>query len=120
MTAGPDASTPSSPNGRSQFDHVAPESVEKIASHQRWSIAYNVRLALLRNPLTSLGRVLALAPEVKRRDLVEISGDPRMPDDRRNRRSQEDGSPLHRRPLLPLLVKVIAAVDDCHGLSQIS
>jgi hypothetical protein len=59
------------------------DAVEKIAGHERWSLAYGVKLALLRQPLTSLGRVLGLAPLVKRNDLLEISGDPRMPLDRR-------------------------------------
>ena len=65
------------------MEQISVEAVEKIAGHGRWSLAYGVRLALLRQPLTSLGRVLALAPLVKRNDLVEISGDPRMPADRR-------------------------------------
>jgi hypothetical protein len=64
-------------------ESISVEAVERIATHERWSNAYGVRLALLRQPLTSLGRVLALAPQVKRNDLMEISGDPRMPADRR-------------------------------------
>jgi uncharacterized protein (UPF0147 family) len=65
------------------MEAIAVDAVEKIAGHARWSLAYGVRLALLRQPLTSLGRVLGLAPLVKRNDLVEISGDPRMPVERR-------------------------------------
>ena len=65
------------------FETISVDAVERIAAHARWSIAYGVRLALLRQPLTSLGRVLALAPQVKRNDLIDISGDPRMPADRR-------------------------------------
>jgi hypothetical protein len=66
------------------MESISAEAVERIAEHQRWGFAYNVRLALLRQPLTSLGRVLSLAPQVKRNDLIDISGDPRMPADRRN------------------------------------
>src|SRR5258708_4339602 len=55
------------------METIKVEAVEKIAGHQRWSLAYNVRLALLRHPFTSLGRVLSLAPEVKRNDLMEIA-----------------------------------------------
>jgi len=65
------------------MESISVEAVERIAGHERWSCAYSVRLALLRQPLTSLGRVLALAPQVKRNDLMEISGDPRMPAGRR-------------------------------------
>ncbi len=65
------------------LESITAGAVERIAAHDRWSHAYGVRLALLRQPLTSLGRVLALAPVVKRNDLLEIAGDPRMPADRR-------------------------------------
>jgi hypothetical protein len=57
--------------------------VEKIADHARWSLMYGVKLALLRQPHTSLGRVLGISASVKRNDLIEISGDPRMPRERR-------------------------------------
>ena len=67
-----------------QYETISADAVEAIARHERWSLDYNVRLALLRQPLTSLARVLALAPQVKRRDLLEISGDPRMPSARRS------------------------------------
>jgi hypothetical protein len=65
------------------MENISADAVERIAGHERWSYAYTVRLALLRQPLTSLARVLALAPQVKRNDLMDISGDPRMPADRR-------------------------------------
>lgn len=59
------------------------EAVESIAVHPRWSVLYNIKLALLRHPLTSLARVLALAGQVLQRDLEEILEDPRMPANRR-------------------------------------
>jgi hypothetical protein len=65
------------------METISADAVERIAAHERWSNAYSVRLALLRQPLTTLGRVLALAPLVKRNDLIDISGDPRMPVGRR-------------------------------------
>lgn len=65
------------------MEMISVAAVEMIADHERWSLVYGVKLALLRNPQTSLGRVLAMAPSVKRRDLLEIVGDPRMPADRK-------------------------------------
>jgi hypothetical protein len=65
------------------METIGVDAVDRIAGHARWSPAYGVKLALLRQPLTSLGRVLGLAPLVKRNDLVEIAGDPRMPAGRR-------------------------------------
>ena len=62
---------------------VSAEAVEAVATHRRWSLLYNVRLALLRHPMASLARVLSLAPQMKRRDLAEIVQDPRMPANRR-------------------------------------
>ena len=64
-------------------ESISAEAVEAVAAHPRWSLAYNVQLALLRHPLSSLARVLALAAQVKRRDLAEIVEDPRMPANRR-------------------------------------
>lgn len=64
-------------------DRLRPEAVEAIATHQRWSLRYEVRLALIRNPATSLGRVLALVEQVRRNDLAELTADRRMPSDRR-------------------------------------
>jgi hypothetical protein len=65
------------------MENISVDAVERIAGHERWSNAYSVRLALLRQPLTTLGCVLALAPQVKRNDLMDIAGDPRMPVGRR-------------------------------------
>ncbi len=81
------------------MESIKVEAVERIGCHQRWSHAYSVRLALLRQPLTSLGRVLVLAPLVKRNDLMEIAGDPRMPADRRKYLTRLAKPAAHRRPI---------------------
>jgi hypothetical protein len=78
------------------MENISADAVERIADHERWSHAYSVRLALLRQPLTSLGRVLALAPQVKRNDLMEISGDPRMPAGRRKYLTRLADAAKHR------------------------
>ncbi|HEY8716082.1 MAG TPA: hypothetical protein VIM00_11945 [Candidatus Acidoferrum sp.] len=50
-----------------------PESVaQAIAQHRRWSIEYNVRLALVRNPATTLSTVLNYLPQLKVSDLQDL------------------------------------------------
>jgi len=54
--------------------------VELISLHDKWSHAYHLRLALIRNPLTPFARVLAFLPDISVSDLRDISLDPRMPE----------------------------------------
>jgi hypothetical protein len=53
--------------------------VEQIALHPRWTHPYHLRLALIRNPLTPLARVLAFIPDMAVTDLRDICLDHRMP-----------------------------------------
>lgn len=62
---------------------LTPEAVGAITAHPRWSIRYEVRLALIRHPATSLRSMLSLVGQVRRQDLAELAGDLRMPTDRR-------------------------------------
>ncbi len=50
-----------------------------IARHRKWSYLYNVRMALVRHPLTPLARVLAFLPDLTLRDLDELSGARSLP-----------------------------------------
>lgn len=51
-----------------------PESVvQAIAHHRKWSCDYNVRLALLRNPATTLAVSLSFLPELTVSDLRELA-----------------------------------------------
>jgi len=50
-----------------------------IARHRKWSCLYNVRMALVRHPLTPLARVLAFLPDLTLRDLDELSGAKSLP-----------------------------------------
>jgi len=51
-----------------------PESVvQAIALHRKWSCDYNVRLALIRNPATTLAVSLGFLPELTVSDLNELS-----------------------------------------------
>lgn len=44
-----------------------------VAQHRKWSLLYNVRIALVRNPHTPLARVLAFLPDLTLRDLTDLS-----------------------------------------------
>jgi hypothetical protein len=53
--------------------------VDHISEHPRWSHRYHLRLALIRNPLTPLARVLAFLPDMAVTDLRDICLDHRIP-----------------------------------------
>jgi hypothetical protein len=57
---------------------LPPAVVEQIAQHPRWAHRYHLRLALIRNPLTPLARVLAFLPDMAVTDLRDICLDHRM------------------------------------------
>lgn len=44
-----------------------------IAHHRKWSVSYNVRLALVRHPLAPLASVLGYLPELTVTDLRELA-----------------------------------------------
>jgi hypothetical protein len=51
---------------------ITPHVIEAISKHQKWSHSYNVRLALVRQPATTLSTVLAYLPELTVSDLREL------------------------------------------------
>ena len=57
---------------------LPPAVVEQLSQHPRWSHHYYLRLALIRNPLTPLARVLAFLPDMTVSDLRDICLDHRM------------------------------------------
>jgi hypothetical protein len=61
-------------------ENLSPSVVELIATHEKWSCRYHLRLALVRNPLTPFARVLAFIPNLALTDLRDICLDRRMPD----------------------------------------
>ena len=61
---------------REELPEIVPAS---IARHHKWSCLYNVRMALVRNPLTPLAHVLAFLPDITVRDLDELSGARSLP-----------------------------------------
>ena len=53
-------------------EKISPAVVQAVGQHPKWSHSYNVRLALVRNPSTSLSTVLAYLPELTVSDLREL------------------------------------------------
>jgi hypothetical protein len=47
--------------------------IPAIVGHRKWSISYNVRLALVRHPATPLGAILGYLPELTVSDLKELA-----------------------------------------------
>ncbi len=56
-----------------------PRVIAAIEQHPKWSIQYNVRVALLRNPHTSPPAVLAFLPNITLRDLTDVAGLENLP-----------------------------------------
>jgi hypothetical protein len=54
-------------------EKIPPGVVRTISQHRKWSISYNVRLALVRHPLSALATVLAYLPELTVSDLREMA-----------------------------------------------
>jgi hypothetical protein len=52
---------------------ITPRVVEAVSRHAKWSHSYNVRLALVRQPSTTLSTVLAYLPELTVSDLKELT-----------------------------------------------
>jgi hypothetical protein len=54
-------------------EKLPPVVVRTVSLHRKWSISYNVRLALVRHPLSPLATVLAYLPELTVSDLRELA-----------------------------------------------
>lgn len=54
-------------------EKLPPAVVQTLAHHRKWSLCYNVRLALVRNPASPLSAVLAFLPELTVSDLRELA-----------------------------------------------
>lgn len=52
---------------------VPERAVAAVAQHRKWSRMYNVRVALVRNPLTPAPRVMAILPDITLRDLKDLA-----------------------------------------------
>jgi hypothetical protein len=54
-------------------EKLRPEVVYSIIHHRKWSCTYNVRLALVRHPASTLSSILAYLPELTVSDLRELA-----------------------------------------------
>jgi hypothetical protein len=54
-------------------EKLPPGIVRAVAQHRKWSIVYNIRLALVRHPASPLSSVLAYLPELTVSDLRELA-----------------------------------------------
>jgi len=52
--------------------------VEAVASHRKWSLCYDLQVALLRTSCLTMGRALQFIAKLKLSDLKEIAEDPKL------------------------------------------
>jgi hypothetical protein len=74
-------------------EKLAPVVAQSIAQHEKWSHVYNVRIALLRQPSTTLATVLAFLAELTVSDLRELAAPGVLPENLRHYLQAE----IHRR-----------------------
>ncbi len=74
-------------------DKLAPIVTQSIAQHEKWSHMYNVRIALLRQPSTTIATVLAFLPELTVSDLRALAAPGILPENLRHYLQAE----IHRR-----------------------
>jgi len=65
-------------------EKLAPDVAQSIAQDAKWSCIYNVRIALLRQPFTTLKSILAFLPELTVSDLRELAAPGILPENLRN------------------------------------
>ena len=65
-------------------EKLAPIVAQSIAQHGKWSHVYNVRIALLRQPSTTLTTILAFLPELTVSDLRELAAPGILPENLRH------------------------------------
>jgi len=57
--------------------------IPAIVQHRKWSITYNIRLALVRNPMSPLATILSYLPELTVSDLRELAAPGIVPENLR-------------------------------------
>ena len=72
--------------------------VEAIGRHPKWSLRYDVRLQLVRHPLTPLALAIAFLPDLRPADLQLIASDKRMPTTMRRYVREEAKRRLRQKP----------------------
>ena len=64
-------------------EKLPPAVTQSIGSHRKWGQVYNVRLALVRNPSSSLSTILAYLPHLTASDLRELAAPGIVPENLR-------------------------------------
>jgi hypothetical protein len=82
-------------------EKLLPEVIRAISQHRKWSCTYNVRLALVRHPSSTLSSVLSYLPELTVSDLRELAAPGIVSESLRKylqaevqRRSRSSGKPV--------------------------
>lgn len=78
-------------------DKLPPSIVKAIAQHEKWSCVYNVRIALIRQPATTLTAILAFLPELTISDLRELAAPGILPENLRHYLQAEVQTRMNRR-----------------------
>lgn len=79
-------------------DGLADIVVQAVARHPKWSADYNVRLALVRHPATTLSTVLSYLPHLAVSDLKELAAPGIVPERLRKYLEAEMRRRVHERP----------------------
>jgi hypothetical protein len=74
-------------------EKILPSIPQSIAAHRKWAHVYNVRLALVRNPSSSLSTILSYLPQLTVSDLRELAAPGVVPENLRRYLLAE----IHRR-----------------------
>lgn len=74
-------------------DKLPPVVAQSVAQHEKWNHVYNVRIALIRQPSTTLTTILAFLPELTISDLRELVAPGILPENLRHYLQAE----IHRR-----------------------
>ena len=77
---------------------LPPRVVAAIANHRKWSYNANVRIALVRNPLTPLARVMTFLPDISLNHLRDLSKVPTLRADLKKYLEHEVDRRLGRKP----------------------
>lgn len=77
-------------------EKLPPGVAHSLARHRKWSATYNVRLALVRHPASSLSTVLAYLPELTVSDLRELAAPGIVPETLRKYLEAEVERRVHR------------------------
>lgn len=59
-------------------DSARPEVLAMVARDRRWGVRYRIRVPICRNPNTPVATALAQLPALRKIDLKDVAGDPRL------------------------------------------